>query len=162
MVPEEVTADSTVAAVSEFDEFVGLNERRLHDAMAALFGPQSGRDATAGALGYAWEHWSRVGQMDNPLGYVYVVARDLGRKARTGRKVVLMPLDPARIPWVEPDLPNALSSLSDKQRVVVMLLHCYDWTMAEVADLLGVSKSTIQSHDTRGMRRLRRRLGVEQ
>lgn len=161
MLPEEATADSTVSAAETFDDFVGLYERRLHDAMAALFGPETGRDVTAEALGYAWEHWDRVGPMDNPLGYVYVVARDLGRKARTGRKTVLMPVDPARIPWVEPGLPAALSLLSDKQRVVVMLLHCYDWTMAEVADVLDVSKSTVQSYDKRGMRRLRRRLGVE-
>jgi len=43
---------------------------------------------------------------------------------------------------------------------VVMLLHCYDWTMTEVAEVLGVSKGTVQSYDTRGMRRLRRQLGV--
>lgn len=153
MLPEETT-------VGSFEGFVRESEPRLHDAMAALFGPQAGRDATAEALAYGWEHWERVRKMDNPIGYLYAVGRDRGRKAQMGRRVVLMPVDSDRVPWVEPGLPAALGDLSNRQRIVVMLLHCYDWTMAEVAEVLGVSKGTVQSYDTRAMRRLRRRLGV--
>lgn len=153
MLPEETTVDS-------FEGFMRESETRLHDALAALFGPQAGRDATAEAFAYGWEHWDRVQKMDNPIGYLYAVGRDRGRKAQTGRRVVLMPVDSDRVPWVEPGLPVALEALPDKQRIVVMLLHCYDWTMTEVAEVLGVSKGTVQSYDTRGMRRLRRQLGV--
>jgi DNA-directed RNA polymerase specialized sigma24 family protein len=153
MLPEETT-------VGSFEGFVEDSETRLHDALAALFGPQAGRDATAEALAYGWEHWERVRRMDNPLGYLYSVGRDRGRKAQTGRRVVLMPVDSDRVPWIEPGLPGALGALPNKQRIVVMLLHCYDWTMTEVAEVLGVSKGTVQSYDTRAMKRLRRRLGV--
>jgi DNA-directed RNA polymerase specialized sigma24 family protein len=153
MLPEETTVDS-------FEGFMKDSETRLHDALAALFGPHAGRDATAEAFAYGWEHWERVRKMDNPIGYLYAVGRDRGRKAQMGRRVVLMPVDSDRVPWIEPGLPVALGALPDKQRIVVMLLHCYDWTMTEVAELLGVSKGTVQSYDTRAMRRLRRRLGV--
>jgi RNA polymerase sigma-70 factor (ECF subfamily) len=153
MLPEEMTVDS-------FEGFMKESETRLHDALAALFGTQAGRDATAEAFAYGWEHWERVRKMDNPIGYLYAVGRDRGRKAQSGRRVVLMPVDSDRVPWIEPGLPVALGALPDKQRIVVMLLHCYDWTMTEVAEVLGVSKGTVQSHDTRAMRRLRRRLGV--
>ncbi len=85
MLPEETT-------VSSFEGFVKDSEPRLHDAMAALFGPQAGRDATAEALAYGWENWERVGEMDNPIGYLYAVGRDRGRKAQRGRQVVLMPV----------------------------------------------------------------------
>ena len=146
--------------MDSFEGFMRESETRLHDALAALFGPQAGRDATAEAFAYGWEHWDRVQKMDNPIGYLYAVGRDRGRKAQTGRRVVLMPVDSDRVPWVEPGLPVALEALPDKQRIVVMLLHCYDWTMTEVAEVLGVSKGTVQSYDTRGMRRLRRQLGV--
>jgi RNA polymerase sigma factor (sigma-70 family) len=50
--------------------------------------------------------------------------------------------------------------LPEQQRVVVMLLHCFEWTMAEVADVLQVSKSTVQTHAERGLSRLRERMGV--
>ncbi len=42
-----------------------------------------------------------------------------------------------------------------------MLLHCFEWTLSEVADLLGLARGTVQLHENRGMARLRRDLGVE-
>ena len=57
-------------------------------------------------------------------------------------------------------MPAALANLPERQRVVVMLLHSFEWTMSEVAELLGVSKSTVQNHAERAMARLRRKLGV--
>jgi RNA polymerase sigma factor (sigma-70 family) len=63
------------------------------------------------------------------------------------------------MPWVEPGLPAALATLSERQREVVMLLHCFDWTLGEVADVLGMSKGTVQVHERRGLARLRRELG---
>ena len=52
---------------------------------------------------------------------------------------------PGALPWVEPSLPQALADLSEKQRTAVMLVHGLEWTYSEVAELLGVSKSTDQS-----------------
>ena len=60
------------------------------------------------------------------------------------------------IPWVEPGLAGALERLSGRQREVVMLVHCFEWTLAEV---LGMSKGSVQVHERRGMARLRRDLG---
>jgi RNA polymerase sigma factor (sigma-70 family) len=73
---------------------------------------------------------------------------------------MLPPIDVERTPWVEPELPTALRSLPEQQRVVVMLLHCFEWTTSEIAELLGVSKSTVQSYAERGMARLRAKMGV--
>jgi RNA polymerase sigma factor (sigma-70 family) len=66
------------------------------------------------------------------------------------------------MPWIEPGLPAALESLSEKQRVVVMLTGGYAWTHAEVAAVLGVSVGTVQRHKKRALHRLRRALGVEE
>jgi RNA polymerase sigma-70 factor (ECF subfamily) len=149
-----------------FSEFVRVLEPRLRDALSATLGSDAGREATAEALGYAWEHWAKVREMDNPAGYLYVLGRDRGRRQlRRNRpigrnRVVLMPVDGDRAPWVEPKLPGELAGLSEKQRVVVMLVYCFEWTMSEVAELLEVSKSTVQSHAERGMARLRSGMGV--
>jgi len=75
--------------------------------------------------------------------------------------VALPAVDPDGESWVEPGLPAALEKLSEQQRVVVALVHGYQWSMSEVAELLDVSKSTVQSYDERGLRRLRTKLGVE-
>ena len=153
-----VVTESTTT--ESFDGFVRRVETRLREALSATLGSQVGREAAADALAYAWEHWDRVRDMENPAGYLYVVGRDRGRKAVARGTPVLLSVDPARTPWVEPGLPGALADLPDNQRIVVMLLHCFQWTMSEVAELLDVSKSTVQTHADRGMAKLRSKMGV--
>ncbi len=143
-----------------FDEFVERVEPRLREALTATLGSETGRDATADALAHGWENWSRVSAMDNPAGYLYVVGRNNARRRTRRRRPLLMDVDPQRTPWVEPGLPDALAALPDQQRIVVVLLHCFEWTMSEVAELLDVSKSTVQTHAERGLARLRSRMGV--
>jgi ribosomal protein S11 len=43
--------------------FVKDVEPRLRQALVARFGPEEGREATAEALAYGWEHWKRLQQM---------------------------------------------------------------------------------------------------
>ena len=66
-----------------------------------------------------------------------------------------------RAPWVEPGLSQAVADLPERQRTVVLLLHGYDWTQSEVAEVLEISKSSVQRHGERAMTRLRRKLGVD-
>ena len=152
----------TEIQVDAFRSFVEENEPRVRQALSARLGHQTGREATAEALAYAWEHWDRVEEMTNPVGYLYAVGRDRGRKSLTRRRPVFYPIDAARLPWVEPSLRSALESLPERQRVVVVLLHCYQWTMSEVAELLEISKSTVQNHAERGVASLRDSIGVEE
>jgi DNA-directed RNA polymerase specialized sigma24 family protein len=144
-----------------FEVFFDRVEPRLREALSAALGSRVGREAAADALSYGWEHWERVRAMKNPAGYLYVVGRDRGRQGmRRRRAPCLASVDVMRTPWVEPGLPAALAGLPEQQRVVVMLLHCFEWTMTEVAELLDVSKSTVQTHADRGLARLRARMGV--
>lgn len=147
--------------VDSFEAFVRVCEGRLRQALSATLGSDLGRDAAAEAIAYAWENWDRVSSMENPVGYLYVLGRNRGRREQRRRRPVLMSVDTHRTPWVEPGLVDALARLPERQRLVVMLLHCFEWTMAEVAEFLGVGKSTVQSHAERGMARLRRSMGVE-
>jgi DNA-directed RNA polymerase specialized sigma24 family protein len=147
--------------IDAFRSFVTENEPRLRQALSATLGHQAGLEATAEALGYLWENWDRVETMTNPVGYLYTVGRDRGRKSLMKRRPLLYPVDSVRLPWVEPSLPSALERLPVRQREVVVLLHCFQWTMSEVAELLEVSKSTVQNHAERGMASLRNSIGVE-
>ena len=154
MVPNDILTDS-------FTEFVKENEPRLRHALSAVFGTDLGKEMTAESLAYGWEHWERVQAMDNPAGYLYVVGRDRGRRLIARNRPVLLPVNSQRLPWVEPQLAEALARLPERQRVVVMLLQCFQWSMSEVAELLDMSKSTVHTHSRRGLERLRKHLGVE-
>lgn len=154
MLPEEIRVPS-------FNGFVKGCELRLRQALMASFGPEAGRDAAAEALAYGWENWERISVMENPVGYLYRVGQSSGRRSVKRRMVVLPPVVTTESPWVEPGLPDAMSHLPSRQRQVVFLLHAYDWSMSEVAELLGVSKATVQSYSDRAMRRLRRSLKVD-
>lgn len=147
-------------ALEPFEVFFKEAEPRLHDALTACLGSELGREATVDALAYGWENWERVGSMANPIGYLYVVGRDRGRKARQGQRVALPLAEESRLPWIEPGLVGALASLPERQRVVVTLVYGFEWTLSETADLLGLKKTTVQNHAERGLARLRLRLGV--
>jgi RNA polymerase sigma factor (sigma-70 family) len=139
-----------------FEVFYDLAEPRLRRALVAAYGTERGREATCEALAWAWEHWSDVRGMANPVGYLYRVGQSRTRPRRH-RPVFEVP-DRSEVD-VEPGLPAALASLSERQRVAVVLVHGFGWTHREVAELIGTSPSSVQNHVERGMRRLRRALG---
>lgn len=141
-----------------FAEFVKEAEPRLRFALAAALGQQSGRDATAEALAYGWEHWERIGAMENPVGYLYRVGRTRGYRSRPRRAFAPAPVQD--LPHVEPELPAAVARLSERQRVAVVLVHGFGWTRPEVADLLGISVSAVNAHVARALAKLRFALGV--
>ncbi len=142
-----------------FVEFAERVSPRLKAALVAAVGINRAPDAASEALTYGWEHWERVRSMENPAGYLYRVGVSRGRRWRPLRP--LLPVPPTEeMPWVEPGLPKALSRLSEKQRVVVLLVHSFGWTQEEAAELLGISRATAQTHLERGMHRLRASLGV--
>ena len=63
---------------------------------------------------------------------------------------------------MEPGLLAALARLSPRQREVVVLVDAFEWTHREVADLLGIRASSVQTHLERGLARLRAALGVSE
>jgi RNA polymerase sigma-70 factor (ECF subfamily) len=146
-------------AEDEFTVFVKEMEPRLSYALAASYGVEVGRESTADALAYAWEHWDSVRAMENPGGYLCRVGQSSARRYR--RSGPLFPsVTPAELPEVEPGLPVALGSLSEAQRTAVVLVHVLEWTEREAAGLLGVDRSTIRRHRDRGLAKLREALEV--
>ena len=88
------------------------------------------------------------------------MGRNHARRNRHPR--LSFPVPPSdNVPWFEPGLLTALAALSERERVTVMLVHGLEWTYSETAELLGVSKSTVQTQAKRGMAKLRRQLGVD-
>ena len=147
-----------------FSRLVEQRGRALQHALVAALGPELGAEATSEALAYGWEHWDRIEGMSNPVGYMYTVGRNWGR--RRARKNTTVPFVDAAAPHrsdplVEPALHVALSRLSERQRVATVLVHGAGWTITEVADLLGVDRGTIYKHAERGLSKLRAALEVK-
>jgi DNA-directed RNA polymerase specialized sigma24 family protein len=140
-----------------FRSFAEQAEPRLRRAFILSYGPERGREATAEALAYGWEHWAKVSRMANPYGYLFRVGQ-----SRTRKRQVRLPFTRPVVsePWVEPALAGVLATLSERQRLSVVLVHSYGWTLREVADLTETSIGTIQVHLERGMARLRTGLEV--
>jgi DNA-directed RNA polymerase specialized sigma24 family protein len=144
-----------------FEEFFAVASPRLRRAFVAAYGSERGRDAAAEALGYAWEHWSRVRKMENPFGYLYRVGQSRTRPRRNTTTALVWDVrDHDDAYRVEPGLGPALASLSEQQRVAVVLVRGYGWALREVADLSGVTVSTVQTHVDRALGKLRAALEV--
>lgn len=145
---------------ADFEMFLHEVEPRLRRAFFAALGLERGPEATAEALAWAWEHWNRIQHLENPAGFLFRVGQSRTRRRKT---------PPAQFvrsdwqePWFEPSLGRALSELSEKQRLAVVLIHGFGWTMRDVAELTRTKVPTVQTHLERGLSRLRAYLEVDE
>jgi DNA-directed RNA polymerase specialized sigma24 family protein len=100
--------------------------------------------------------------MDHPGGYLWRVAQtSVRRQSRHNRFEV-----PGRAPGAEraassagqewdDELLSSLRRLSEQQRVAILLVHAYGYTLAEAADALGCGVSSLRNHLQRGLRHVR-------
>jgi RNA polymerase sigma factor (sigma-70 family) len=143
----------------EFELFLRQVEPSLRRAHFAAFGIDRGREATAEALAWSWEHWARIDGIKNPAGYLFRVGQS---RTRQRKEPPVFVRQEWRDPWIEPALGQALAELSEQQRLAVVLVHGFGWTMREVAELTGTKVPTIQTHLDRGLARLRTYLEVDE
>jgi DNA-directed RNA polymerase specialized sigma24 family protein len=143
-----------------FGVFVGQVEARLRVALVASLGSVDGRAATVDALSWAWEHWERVGELANPVGYLYRVGRSAARRygVRPVPTAGVSGIDDA--PSLDVELLAAVRALPEQQRTVVMLVHAFGWSQRDVAGLLEVNPSTVHVHLERAVARLQEVLEV--
>lgn len=141
---------------SEFEAFASDARPRLVRALIPVRGDDA-VDGAAEALAFAWEHWSEVRHMANPIGYLYRVGQSRTRRRRVPR----LP-EPASVglPDIEPRLVPALLRLPDTQRAAVWLVHACQWRYSEVAEALDTTPSMVGNHVSRGLARLRAELEV--
>lgn len=135
--------------------FLEQARERLLPAFTASFGPHDAADALAHALEVAWRREGSVRTMSNPFGYLYRAGANHVARRRPPLPRDLLPATDPGMPWVEPRLLGALAALSTQQRTCVLLVHAFEWTYQEVADLLHIRRSSVQTHVDRAMRSLK-------
>ena len=143
---------------SSFRSFVEEVEPGLRRALVGHTSTGDVQDALGEAFAYAWQHWSEVRALDNPAGYLFRVAQSSTRRRRQGFPPAP---DYVTLPDMEPRLWPAMRRLSRQQRSVTWLVHGCGWSYGETAEALGMSASTVGTHLSRAMEKLRAELGAE-
>jgi RNA polymerase sigma factor (sigma-70 family) len=131
----------------------------VHDRMLA-------EDVTQEALYQMLRHWRTVSTYERPEAWVRRVAirmavREAQRAAaRPAKERLAQPVPHHELP--DPDVARAVAVLAPMQRAVVVLFYWEDRPVHEIAELLGVSDSTVKQHLHRARHRLAAVLGEEE
>lgn len=142
---------------AEFESFFEEHHARLRVALVVGLGRDRGAEATAEAWAWAYENWSRLTAIQYPVPYLYRVGAS---RTRRRRRRILVERPAVQHLEVEPGLRAALAALTEQQRIAVILRGAYGWHLTEVAELMGISSSTVNVHAQRGLERLKEELGV--
>lgn len=99
-----------------------------------------------------WERWDDVRRMDNPAGYLCRVAVNGAlsrvRRLKLATKHALIqgpPEDPFAAADLRDELVRALASLTERQRLALVLTDLMDLPADETAKLLGIRPPTVRS-----------------
>ena len=146
-----------------FESFATVEGQRLRRALISAYGVDAGCDACAEALAWAWENWSRVAEMANPVGYLFRVGQSSARRQRRWHRPITLPVEIRASDLGEMDarLDEALVALSSRQRLVAVLVHGYGYSYAEVAQVTTSSVASVRNDLHRAMKRLRRKLEAQ-
>jgi len=121
----------------------------LESVLRAVHRRAVAEDAIGEAFEKAFARWERVQSMRSPNGWVYRVAvnaarRQLSREVREGERLAFATTDaPEPPPGGEAWL--VVATLPVRQRTAVVLRHVGGMTEAEVAEAMGVTRSTVSS-----------------
>jgi RNA polymerase sigma factor (sigma-70 family) len=157
---------STASATGElevigpsFDAFYATARDTVGRALAlTLRDPELAADAVDEAMARAYQHWPKVGGLDNPAGWAYRVGLNYARsrlRRRRGREDLLHGRADHDGPSVEPAIAAAVDRLPERQRAVVVCRFLLGWSEAQTADALRIRPGTVKS-------RLHRALSVLQ
>ena len=107
-------------------------------------------DAVDEAFEKAFARWERVQSMRSPDGWVYRVAvnaarRQLSRESREGERLAFASAGAAPAPPPGGEAWLVVDTLPVRQRTAVVLRHVGGMTEAEVAEAMGVTRSTVSS-----------------
>jgi RNA polymerase sigma-70 factor (ECF subfamily) len=165
-VPDEAYV---VLGSDSFEAFFRREYKPMVALAAAVCGSaEAAEDVAQEALVRARRDWDRVRTYDKPGTWLRRVTINLAISNRRR----LASEARARLAWwerrdhvdpprpLDPDLLDALRSLSPQQRAAVSLHYLEDRSTPEIADLLGCSESTARVHLHRGRLALAQHLGA--
>lgn len=131
---------------------------------SGLVGPFDAHDVVAdGCLkAFASPKWSKL---ENQRAYLYrtvlnqarTISRGTIRRRARELRAAVAPVNPSSI-VIDPDVLDAVSDLSARQRAVVFLTYWEDLHQRDIAARLGISEGSVRRHLARAHRRLKETL----
>lgn len=155
-------------AVQSFEGWYGRHHARLLAALRVRCGDEGlASEALDEACSRALARWGRVGELEEPAGWVYRVA--LNRLRRTARRSQLeatllrfRPERPAPQPGEALEVWDAVGRLPARQRDVVLLRYVVDLPEAAIAEALGISRGAVSATTAKARAALAAALGETQ
>src|SRR3954451_4815456 len=122
----------------------------LESVLRAVSRRAVAEDALDEAFEKAFARWERVQSMRSPNGWVYRVAvnaarRQLSREVREGERLAFATAGTVHEPPPGGEAWLVVATLPVRQRTAVVLRHVGGMTEAEVAEAMGVTRSTVSS-----------------
>jgi RNA polymerase sigma-70 factor (ECF subfamily) len=106
-------------------------------------------DGVDEAFTRALEKWDRVSAMESPTGWAFRVALNHARRTARRRaieyRLFIKRAKDVPVPAPAGEIWQVVSALPPRQREVVVLRHIGDLREAEIAHVLGISRSTVSS-----------------
>ena len=160
-VDADVAVEQLYAA--HWRQLVRLSALLVHDQQAA-------EDVVQDAFVAMHGKWSRLRDPEKALAYLRQAVVNRSRSALRHRAVVerhvraTVPgegtVDGPSVGGARRDaVREALLRLTERQREVLVLRYYLDWSEAQIADAIGVSRGAVKSHASRGSAALRDLLG---
>lgn len=147
-----------------FEHFYTTTVRPLRTAMLLVtFDRYEAEEVAQESFVRVYERWDRVGDLDDPTGYLFRVAmnvfRDRRRRAalRMRRTLSIAPRETDDLGAVDTHdaVIRLLRSLDPKQRAAVVLTALLDYPPEEAGRMLGIGASSVRSLTTRARAQLK-------
>lgn len=144
---------------SLFESWYRHHHPRLVASLAAVFAdPELASEASDEAILRAFERWDRVSVMTSPEGWTYRVAINVARRRLRRRRLEQLIVHRSRAesaPAPAGELWSIVASLSERQRLAIVLRHVGDLHEAEIAAAMGITRGGVSSTLRAGYRNLR-------
>jgi RNA polymerase sigma-70 factor (ECF subfamily) len=147
-----------------FEEFFLEHRDRIGRALSLTVGDSDlGFEAVDEAMARAYSSWDTIGHYANPEGWVYRTGLNWAtswlRKVKRGRAKAPLLAQQARqaelvSSHADVDLAEAVMSLNENHRSVVVLRFFCDMSVEEAADTLGIAPGTVKSRLSRALETL--------
>jgi len=150
-----------------FEDLVEAQHASLYRALCLITRDRpEAEDIMQEAFLRIWERWDRVGEMDDPAGYLFRTAMNLWRNRRrraslAARRAVHLapPRDELAAVEAREEVVRALAALTPRQRAAVVLVDLLDHSSEEAGRLLGIKAPTVRVLVSQGRAALKRNAG---